>query len=97
MDLFVIQSDGSLNIEVSSSGSENGDREDQHLRQQAPTWATKHMLADLEVDEEGYRIGRWSRTEHVRFILAIYMFGRDWRKVQDFIETRSASQARSHA
>lgn len=41
--------------------------------------------------------GRWTRTEHDRFIKALEKFGRDWTSVQKFVKTRSLSQVRSHA
>ena len=44
-----------------------------------------------------YNSGRWTDEEHYKFIEAILIFGNDWRKVQQHIETRSSTQARSHA
>ena len=41
--------------------------------------------------------GRWHKTEHDRFIDAIKKFGKDWKSVEQYIETRSGSQIRSHA
>ena len=41
--------------------------------------------------------GRWHKSEHDRFIDAIKKFGKDWKSVEQYIETRSGSQIRSHA
>jgi len=41
--------------------------------------------------------GRWNAGEHERFIEAIKKFGKDWKSVEQYIETRSGSQIRSHA
>lgn len=41
--------------------------------------------------------GRWHKNEHDRFIDAIKKFGKDWKSVEQYIETRSGSQIRSHA
>lgn len=41
--------------------------------------------------------GRWHKSEHDRFIEAIKKFGKDWKSVEQYIETRSGSQIRSHA
>lgn len=35
--------------------------------------------------------GRWHRQEHIRFIEAIKKHGKDWKSVEQFIETRSGS------
>ena len=44
-----------------------------------------------------YLTGRWKKDEHKRFIDAIIYYGDDWHKVQEFIGTRTSTQARSHA
>lgn len=41
--------------------------------------------------------GRWTDAEHHKFLQAIRLFGKDWRKVQEFIGTRTGAQIRSHA
>ena len=41
--------------------------------------------------------GRWSKEEHDKFIEGIIKFGNDWKKVQNYVSTRSSTQARSHA
>lgn len=43
------------------------------------------------------RNGRWASDEHARFIKALQLFGKDWRKVEKYIGTRSGAQIRSHA
>ena len=41
--------------------------------------------------------GRWSNEEHIKFIEALIEYGKNWKKVQKYVGTRSTSQARSHA
>lgn len=41
--------------------------------------------------------GRWSDAEHNLFLEGIDKFGKDWKKVEEFVGTRSSTQARSHA
>lgn len=41
--------------------------------------------------------GRWSQEEHELFLKAIELHGRDWKKVQEVVGTRTSTQARSHA
>jgi len=47
--------------------------------------------------EGDYNQGRWLAEEHNKFIQAMYLFGNEWKKVQEYIGTRSSTQARSHA
>ena len=35
--------------------------------------------------------GRWSKEEHKRYIEALKMFGKDWKKVKEYVVTRSGS------
>lgn len=44
-----------------------------------------------------YRIGRWTRLEHFKFLEALKLFGKEWQKVQQHVNTRTSTQARSHA
>jgi SHAQKYF class myb-like DNA-binding protein len=41
--------------------------------------------------------GRWTRDEHFRFIEGLKLYGKEWRKVQFHVQTRTSTQARSHA
>ena len=41
--------------------------------------------------------GRWLQEEHWKFIEGIFLYGNEWRKVEKYIKTRTAAQARSHA
>ena len=41
--------------------------------------------------------GRWTKEEHLLFIDAIFQYGNEWKKIQDYIKTRSTIQIRSHA
>ena len=43
------------------------------------------------------RTGRWTPEEHARFLKAIKLYGKEWKKVGKFVGTRSGSQIRSHA
>ena len=44
-----------------------------------------------------WNTGRWTKEEHTKFLEAIKIHGRDWKKVQDYVVTRTSTQARSHA
>jgi SHAQKYF class myb-like DNA-binding protein len=46
---------------------------------------------------ENFNQGRWLPEEHKKFIEAMYIYGNEWKKVQEYIGTRSSTQARSHA
>jgi SHAQKYF class myb-like DNA-binding protein len=46
--------------------------------------------------EEGVS-GRWTKEEHERFLEALKIHGKDWKKVQTYVGTRTTTQTRSHA
>lgn len=41
--------------------------------------------------------GRWTKEEHQRFIEGLTKYGKNWKKVEEHIGTRSGAQIRSHA
>jgi SHAQKYF class myb-like DNA-binding protein len=41
--------------------------------------------------------GRWNKEEHDKFIDAIKQYGKDWKQVEQHIESRTGAQIRSHA
>ena len=48
-------------------------------------------------DEENSFKGRWTKEEHRKFLIALFLFGKDWTRVQTYVQTRSSEQIRSHA
>ena len=40
--------------------------------------------------------GRWNKEERERYQVARTQFGRSWVRIAEFVETRSATQCRSH-
>lgn len=44
-----------------------------------------------------FQNGRWTEREHYLFLLAVKQFGKDWKKIEGFVKTRSSTQSRSHA
>lgn len=42
-------------------------------------------------------LGRWTEEEHTRFLKALDMYGRNWKKVGEMVKTRSLVQIRTHA
>lgn len=41
--------------------------------------------------------GRWKKEERIKFALALWEFGTDWKKIKNSIPTRTSKQIRSHA
>lgn len=54
-------------------------------------------LDSLSNEEGPFNNGRWTPFEHLIFMACIIQFGRDWKKIEFYVQTRSSSQARSHA
>lgn len=52
------------------------------------------LLQEEEVhntsSDKGNR-GRWSKDEHLKFVEALKLYGKDWKKVEDHIGTRSGA------
>ena len=44
-----------------------------------------------------YLNGRWSYDEHIRFLKGCLLFGNNWKKVENYVKSRTSSQIRSHA
>ncbi len=45
----------------------------------------------------GKQNGRWTQEEHTLFLRALDIYGREWKKVETYVKTRSSAQIRSHA
>ena len=50
-----------------------------------------------ELNQSNYRGGKWSKEEHQKFIEGLFIFGNQWKKMQKYIDTRTAIQVRSHS
>ena len=66
--------------------------------QSSPKKASKrNSKAKQSGNNKKHNTGRWTNEEHKKFLEAIEIYGRDWKKVQDYVGTRTSTQARSHA
>jgi len=52
---------------------------------------------DTNIDSSQKITGRWTKEEHQRFIESLRKFGKNWKKVEEYVGTRSGPQIRSHA
>ena len=41
--------------------------------------------------------GRWTKSEHDRFLKGLEKYGKDWEMIQKVVKTRTKTQVRSHA
>ena len=56
----------------------------------------KKKFIKEEEDEEKLLLneGRWTFDEHVKFIEALIKYGKNWKEVQKYVNTRSSAQIR---
>jgi SHAQKYF class myb-like DNA-binding protein len=54
-----------------------------------------HGKSESSVNEES--TGRWTAEEHRLFLEGIMLYGKDWKKMQPLIKTRTLVQIRTHA
>lgn len=60
--------------------------------------ATVSSATDAKKDSKGNsKMGRWTPEEKERFVEGLQLFGKDWKKVEKYIGSRSGAQIRSHA
>ena len=51
----------------------------------------------IKKSNNNFSNGRWTRLERIKFAYSLYKLGTDWKKIMDYISTRSLIQLRSHA
>eukprot|EP00344_Euplotes_crassus_P002806 CAMPEP_0197004594 /NCGR_PEP_ID=MMETSP1380-20130617/23801_1 /TAXON_ID=5936 /ORGANISM="Euplotes crassus, Strain CT5" /LENGTH=392 /DNA_ID=CAMNT_0042423439 /DNA_START=21 /DNA_END=1200 /DNA_ORIENTATION=+ len=54
-------------------------------------------MSSIDKNEVVYNQGRWTCLEHFKFLEALKKYGKEWQKVQQHVNTRTSTQARSHA
>eukprot|EP01031_Cornospumella_fuschlensis_P024402 gene24402-29499_t len=54
----------------------------------------KRSKDERDIDET---TGRWTAEEHSKFLEGVMRYGKDWKKMQPLIKTRSLVQIRTHA
>ena len=94
---------------VQSSSSSSDDKKPaspSNVPKQKKEKKTKTKVDDDQLDTPSKRdhlanqssiTGRWNKEEHDKFIDALKKFGKDWKRVEQHIESRTGAQIRSHA
>eukprot|EP00356_Strombidium_inclinatum_P015528 CAMPEP_0170494056 /NCGR_PEP_ID=MMETSP0208-20121228/14419_1 /TAXON_ID=197538 /ORGANISM="Strombidium inclinatum, Strain S3" /LENGTH=148 /DNA_ID=CAMNT_0010770051 /DNA_START=221 /DNA_END=667 /DNA_ORIENTATION=+ len=52
---------------------------------------------ERNLDPSKYGTGKWTDAEHVLFLEALRMFGKDWEAIQSHVKVRDLPNIRSHA
>lgn len=65
-------------------------KEINHLKKRKPSLT-------VESEEDDTLPGRWTKEEHDKFVDGLKKYGKNWKLIEDFVDTRSGSQIRSHA
>ena len=81
-------------------------REDERFVWQKRGQKTRPSLFDLNSSEPyscvptrgaSFNTGRWTKTEHERFLRGLRQFGKNWEVISGLLKTRSILQIRTHA
>jgi hypothetical protein len=51
----------------------------------------KASYASSSGEGSGSKNGRWSMMEHVRFLEALKTYGKNWKKVEEYVATRTST------
>lgn len=73
------------------------DKQGKELQKLQSNYSEAHSPQGAYSDAACNKSGRWSMDEHFRFIEALQLFGKEWKRVQQHVGSRSSTQARSHA
>ncbi|CAK57698.1 unnamed protein product (macronuclear) [Paramecium tetraurelia] len=67
-------------------------------RKQSRSFEDSEVAILTQVIVQGEAVqGRWTKDEHQRFVEALSIHGKNWKKVEEHVGTRSGAQIRSHA
>ena len=58
---------------------------------------TKKEEGDKETSNICLRYGYWSKSDHNKFIEALYLYENDWTRIQEYVKDRTDKQVHSHA
>ena len=58
---------------------------------------TKKEEGDKETSNICLRYGYWSKSDHTKFIEALYLYENDWTRIQEYVNDRTDKQVHSHA
>ena len=58
---------------------------------------TKKEEGDKETSNICLRYGYWSKSDHYKFIEALYLYENDWTRIQEYVNDRTDKQVHSHA
>ena len=60
-------------------------------------WRNKRDYKEHETSNRYITHGFWAKSDHKRFIEALYLYDCDWKKIEIYVKNRTYGQIRSHA
>jgi hypothetical protein len=64
------------------------------LKKNAKTSATERASSGAlssKDKETPFKMGRWTKDEHFRFLAALKLFNKEWKRVQEHVGTRTST------
>lgn len=59
---------------------------------------TKNRYSKIKkIDKEKISYGLWNKSEHNKFIEALYIYNCEWEKIKEYLGNRTRNQIRSHS
>jgi hypothetical protein len=89
--LFIEQTRDSVYSDVIPVGTKTDMKFKQKVNNEGSEGASSSYPQGANLSGNIFKSGRWTRSEHLRFLQALKIYGKEWRKVQSHVKTRNST------